>query len=190
MIKIHYYCTDGDGIEYRNLDSDNDLCDVLKLDLQIRTEINFSEELLLQLLMLMELLRAAWLYNKSNYIIAALLYSHLYLFHSNLGGSKYFNNDNGDSYQWQLSTNGTTWQMYLALPYSNATTNTLTITSVTNGMNGFKYRVQLNKIGNSCGLNSNETTLTVYPLPVVNVTLLYDDDLNAITSFNLTVKTM
>jgi hypothetical protein len=35
-------------------------------------------------------------------------------------------------------------------------------------MNGFKYRVQLNKIGNSCGLNSNETTLTVYPLPVVN----------------------
>jgi hypothetical protein len=30
-------------------------------------------------------------------------------------------------------------------PYSNATTNTLTITSVTNGMNGFKYRVQLNK---------------------------------------------
>jgi hypothetical protein len=39
------------------------------------------------------------------------------------------------------------------LPYSNATTNTLTITSVTNGM-GFKYRVQLNKIGNSCGLNS------------------------------------
>jgi hypothetical protein len=71
-------------------------------------------------------------------------------------------------------------------PYSNATTNTLTITSVTNGMNGFKYRVQLNKIGNSCGLNSNETTLTVYPLPVVNdVTIIQcDDDLNAITSFN------
>jgi hypothetical protein len=83
-------------------------------------------------------------------------------------------------------------QMYLILPYSNATTNTLTITSVTNGMNGFKYRVQLNKIGNSCGLNSNETTLTVYPLPVVNdVTIIQcDDDLNAITSFNLTVKTM
>jgi hypothetical protein len=40
------------------------------------------------------------------------------------------------------------------------TTNTLTITSVTNGMNGFKYRVKLNK--NSCGLNSTETT--VYPL--------------------------
>jgi hypothetical protein len=55
--------------------------------------------------------------------------------------------------------------------YSNATTNTLTITSVTNGMNGFKYRVQLNKIGNSCGLNSNETTLTVYPLPLNDITV-------------------
>jgi hypothetical protein len=44
----------------------------------------------------------------------------------------------------------------------------LTITSVTNAMNGFKYRVQLNKSGNSCGLLSSETTLTVYPLPVVD----------------------
>jgi hypothetical protein len=80
-------------------------------------------------------------------------------------------------------------QMYLILHRIQTTTNTLTITSVTNGMNGFKYRVQLNKIGNSCGLNSNETTLTVYPLPVVNdVTIIQcDDDLN-ITSFNLTVK--
>jgi hypothetical protein len=93
--------------------------------------------------------------------------------------------DNGDSYQWQLSTNGTTWaDVSNTAPYSNATTNTLTITSVTNGMNGFKYRVQLNKIGNSCGLNSNETTLTVYPLVVNDVTIIQcDDDLNAITSF-------
>jgi hypothetical protein len=81
---------------------------------------------------------------------------------------QYFIIDNGDTYQWQLSTNGTTWNDIVnnTATYSNATTNTLT--SVTNGMNGFKYRVQLNKIGNSCGLNSNETTLTVYPLPIVN----------------------
>jgi hypothetical protein len=86
-----------------------------------------------------------------------------------------------------MATNGTTWADVSNTAYSNATT--LTITSVTNGMNGFKYRVQLNKIGNSCGLNSNETTLTVYPLPVVNdVTIIQCDDLNAITSFNLTVK--
>jgi hypothetical protein len=40
--------------------------------------------------------------------------------------------------------------------------------------------------------NSAETTLTVYPLPIVNdITVIQcDDDLNAITSFNLTVKTM
>jgi hypothetical protein len=71
-----------------------------------------------------------------------------------------------------IATNGNYPMVQLAdvsntAPYSNATTNTLTITSVTNGMNGFKYRVQLNKIGNSCGLNSNETTLTVYPLQLL-----------------------
>jgi hypothetical protein len=33
--------------------------------------------------------------------------------------------DNGDSYQWQLSTNGTTWaDVSNTAPYSNATTNT------------------------------------------------------------------
>jgi hypothetical protein len=66
--------------------------------------------------------------------------------------------DNGDSYQWQLSTNGTTWA---------DVSNTATVFKCYNKhldyykryqwMNGFKYRVQLNKIGNSCGLNSNET---------------------------------
>ena len=34
--------------------------------------------------------------------------------------------------------------------------------SVTNAMNGYKYRVKLEKNGNSCGLISAETTLTVY----------------------------
>jgi hypothetical protein len=103
-----------------------------------------------------------WLYNtKSNYIIAAPLYTPLPNFTATCELEINISIiDNGDSYQWQLSTNGTTWAVSNTAPYSNATTNTLTITSVTNGMNGFKYRVQLNKIGNSCGLNSNETTLT------------------------------
>ncbi|MGO4818041.1 T9SS type B sorting domain-containing protein [Flavobacterium sp. W22_SRS_FP1] len=98
---------------------------------------------------------------------------------------------NGDSYQWQLSTDGTTWtDISNTAPYSNATTNTLTITSVTNAMDGFKYRVQLNKTGNSCGWVSEKTTLTVYPLPVVNpVTIIQcDDDSDLKTFFNLTVK--
>jgi hypothetical protein len=127
----------------------------------------------------MELLRAALVIQPNpTTLLQLLLYSHLYLISQQPanGKCKYFN-DNGDSYQWQLSTNGTTWADVSNAPYSNATTNTLTITSVTNGMNGFKYRVQLNKIGNSCGLNSNETTLTVYPLPVVNdVTIIQCDD--------------
>jgi hypothetical protein len=74
--------------------------------------------------------------------------------------------------------------------YAGSTTNKLTINSVTNTMNGYKYRVKLDKIGNSCGLLSNDTTLIVYTLPTVNnVTIIQcDDDLDAVTTFNLTVK--
>ena len=97
----------------------------------------------------------------------------------------------GNSYQWQLSIDGISWNTILNnTTYAGVTTNTLAITSVTNAMNGYKYRVQLNKTGNSCGLTSAETTLTVYVLPVVNdITIIQcDDDLDAVTSFNLTVK--
>ncbi|MBG6061518.1 gliding motility-associated-like protein [Flavobacterium sp. CG_9.1] len=97
----------------------------------------------------------------------------------------------GNTYQWQISTNGTTWNTIINnVIYSGATTNTLVITSVKNNMNGYKYRVQLNKVGNSCGLLSDDTTLTVYTLPIVNkVTIIQcDDDLDAVTTFNLTVK--
>jgi gliding motility-associated-like protein len=97
----------------------------------------------------------------------------------------------GNTYQWQLSTNGTNWtDITDNATYSGAATNTLLLTSVTNAMNGYKYRVQLNKIGNSCGLTSDETTLTVYALPVVNdITIIQcDDDLDAVSTFNLTVK--
>ncbi|TDE07638.1 T9SS type B sorting domain-containing protein [Flavobacterium sandaracinum] len=97
----------------------------------------------------------------------------------------------GNTYQWQISTNGTTWNTIINnVIYSGATTNTLVITSVKNTMNGYKYRVLLNKVGNSCGLLSDDTTLTVYTLPTVNnVTIIQcDTDLDAVTTFNLTVK--
>lgn len=97
----------------------------------------------------------------------------------------------GNTYQWEVSTDGVTWTAVSnAVPYSGATTNTLTITNVTTTMNGYKYRVQLNKIGNSCGLLSADTTLTVYALPVVNdVTIIQcDDNLDLFSVFNLTVK--
>ncbi|MFM9988118.1 T9SS type B sorting domain-containing protein [Flavobacterium sp.] len=97
----------------------------------------------------------------------------------------------GNTYQWQVSTDGVTWNNVTnAAPYSGVTTNTLTITSVTNAMNSYKYRVQLNKVGNSCGLLSADAILTVYALPVVNNTTITqcDDDLDAIASINLTVN--
>ena len=100
--------------------------------------------------------------------------------------------DNGvNSYQWQYSSNGTIWNDITNNgTYSGALTNTLTITSVKNTMNGYKYRVKLDKAGNSCGLLSSETSLTVYVLSAVNpVTIIQcDDDLDAITTFNLTIK--
>ncbi len=97
----------------------------------------------------------------------------------------------GNTYQWQLSTDGVNWNnLNDGTTYAGVTTNTLTITNVSNTMNGYKYRVQLNKIGNSCGLTSAETTLSIYALPIVNDTTIIqcDDDLDAISSFNLTVK--
>ena len=97
----------------------------------------------------------------------------------------------GNNYQWQLSTNGVNWtDLTNNATYPDVTANPLNIIGVTNAMNGYKYRVLLNKTGNSCGLASAETTLTIYALPIVNdVTIIQcDDDLNAISTFNLTVK--
>ena len=97
----------------------------------------------------------------------------------------------GNTYQWQLSTDGINWSNLVNDgTYSGVTSNMLVVNSVTNSMNGYKYRVQLNKIGNSCGLTSSETTLTVNVLPIVNdITIIQcDNDLDAISTFNLTVK--
>ncbi|MFV8325465.1 T9SS type B sorting domain-containing protein [Flavobacterium sp. ZS1P14] len=97
----------------------------------------------------------------------------------------------GNTYQWQVSTDGTTWNnISNNTIYSGVTTNILSLKSLTNAMNGYKYRVKLEKTGNSCGVISSETTLTVYPLPVVNeVTIVQcDDDTDGFSDFNLTVK--
>ena len=95
------------------------------------------------------------------------------------------------SFQWQVSTNGTLWNTIINnATYSGVTTKTLTIYNVSNAINGYKYRVQLNRIGNVCGLLSADTTLSIYPLPIVNnVSIVQcDDDLDGFTSFNLTIK--
>lgn len=96
----------------------------------------------------------------------------------------------GNTYQWQISTGGSWTDIVDNTTYSGTTTNTLSIATVSNAMSGNKYRVKLNKTGNSCGLISAETALVIYALPVVNDIKIVqcDDNLDAITSFNLTVK--
>ena len=97
----------------------------------------------------------------------------------------------GNTYQWQLSTDGVSWNNLINdATYADVTTKTLLITGVSNAMNGYKFRVQLRKIGNSCGLTSTDTVLTVYALPVVNDISIIQcgADLLGYSTFNLTVK--
>ncbi|MGO4904366.1 T9SS type B sorting domain-containing protein [Flavobacterium sp. W20_MBD1_R3] len=97
----------------------------------------------------------------------------------------------GNTYQWEVSTNGSNWNPIInSTVYSGATSNTLLIDPVIKIMNGYKYRVKLEKTGNSCGLISAETTLIITNLPAVtNTTIVQcDDDLDGYSNFNLTVK--
>lgn len=73
------------------------------------------------------------------------------------------------TYQWQVSTNGTTWSnISNGGVYSNATTATLTITGSTMTMNSYKYRCITS---NTCGTtNSASQTLTVKPSPTISGT--------------------
>ena len=101
--------------------------------------------------------------------------------------------DNGGSnYQWQISTDGTNWaNLTNNATYSNVTTNKLTINQVHHSMNGYQYRVELTKTGNSCGLKSDAATLTVYALPILLASVdlkQCDTDSDGISDFNLTEK--
>jgi hypothetical protein len=97
ILKYTITDTDGDGIaNYRDLDSDNDLCSDVFLNLQIRTEINFLEELFLQLLMLMGCLHERhWLYNTKSklHYCSSIVFTPLPNFTATCNGKcKYFNN--------------------------------------------------------------------------------------------------
>lgn len=101
----------------------------------------------------------------------------------------------GNTYQWQLSTdNGTTWNnLANNAIYSNVTTNTLSVNNITVAMSAYKYRVRLDKTGNSCGLLSDEISLSILSLPVVTspITIVEcdkDTTLDGITTINLTLN--
>lgn len=98
-----------------------------------------------------------------------------------------------DSYQWQISTDGgvTFTNLVNNATYSGCTTISLLITSVSPLWDGYKYRVLLGKIGNSCGLLSAAGTLHTFALPVITSPVTYkqcDDNLDGLSIFNLTLK--
>jgi gliding motility-associated-like protein len=97
-----------------------------------------------------------------------------------------------DTYQWQVSTDGIIWNSIIDnTTYSGSSTNTLTINGVINSMNNYKYRVALSKVGNICGLLSNEVLLTIQPLPIVTPILSLvqcETDIDGFSNFNLTEK--
>ncbi len=187
--------TDADGIRnYRDLDSDKDLCsDVIEAGF---TDANNDGEfgnspITVDLKGLV--IGAPYTTPNPYYLISAPI---VITNQPNVAPTCELENatitlvDNCDTYQWQLFTGGSWIDIVDNVTYSGSTTNTLLLTSVTNAMNGNKYRVQLNKTGNSCGLISDETALVVYALPVViDVTIIQcDDDLDLKTLFNLTIK--
>ncbi|MFN8242996.1 MAG: zinc-dependent metalloprotease family protein [Ferruginibacter sp.] len=76
------------------------------------------------------------------------------------------------TYQWQESTNGGgTWNNIAnGGVYSNAGTNTLTLTGVTPSMNNNQYRCVVTGLAPCGSLNSTAATLTVSPRPAVTLT--------------------
>ncbi|MFN8242993.1 MAG: hypothetical protein U0X40_02965 [Ferruginibacter sp.] len=93
------------------------------------------------------------------------------------------------SYQWQESTNGGgTWNNIInGGIYSGATTNTLTLTGVTAGMNSYQYRCVVT--GSCPAINSNAATLTVNTAPAVTTSPANSTICNAQnTSFSVTAS--
>ncbi|MHB0756448.1 T9SS type B sorting domain-containing protein [Polaribacter sp. M15] len=73
-----------------------------------------------------------------------------------------------DTFQWELSTDGTTWNTISDdAIYSGSTTNSLQITNTSLNFNSNQYRVILNRSGNACTETSNSITLTVNPIPIL-----------------------
>jgi len=191
--------TDSDGIKnYRDLDSDNDLCnDVIEAGFT-STNNNTLGNLFPPIVNTNGVVTShtsGYTTPNSNYSIAApIIITNQPIVPPtclNQNTSITISDNGGNSYQWQVSTNGTTWNNLTNNgSYSGAISNKLNINTVSQTMNGYKYRVILNKTGNSCGLISNETTLTILALPVVNnISIIQcDDDLDAKSTFNLTVK--
>ncbi|SDX27043.1 T9SS type B sorting domain-containing protein [Flavobacterium degerlachei] len=191
--------TDADGIKnYREIDSDNDLCnDVIEAGfLDPNNDGLLGNNPIVVNTTGVVTSGMAYSSPNLNYITAAPI---VITTQPNVAPTCELENakieivDNGgNTYQWQVSSNGTSWSNVINNAiYSGAQLSTLSITRVTNAMNGYKYQVLLSKTGNSCGLTSDATTLRILALPVIAspVTLVQcDDDGDGFSDFNLTEK--
>jgi gliding motility-associated-like protein len=95
-----------------------------------------------------------------------------------------------NSYQWQISSdNGVTWTNLVNNAFFQGTnTISLQINNAQTNINNNRFRVLLNKNGNTCGKFSNHAVLTVLPTPIVNTPITLkqcDNDTDGITNFNL-----
>jgi hypothetical protein len=69
------------------------------------------------------------------------------------------------TYQWQVSTNG--GATFTDVP--GGTSQTLTLTNITQTMNNYQYRVRFTSAACASTALSNAATLTVNPLPIVTI---------------------
>ncbi|MFE3847524.1 T9SS type B sorting domain-containing protein [Flavobacterium sp. LB3P45] len=199
--KLNYIVTDTDSdgnFNYIDLDSDNDLCnDVTEAGF---TDPNFdgllgNNPITINTNGIVKSGSNGYTVPNSNYITAGLIIITSQPQNKSqcvLQNVSITNASNADTFQWQVSTDGILWNNIVNNSiYSNSNTNSLLITSVSASMNGYQYRVILNKTGNSCGLTSSSATLTTLALPVVANSIILkqcDDDTDGISDFNLTQK--
>ncbi|MCA0933195.1 gliding motility-associated C-terminal domain-containing protein [Lutimonas saemankumensis] len=83
------------------------------------------------------------------------------------GGSVTFDvTASADTYQWEESTDGTTWNDVVdGGDYSGATTASLTISNVGVGMLGYSYRVRVNNIAFACDPVTTSDSALIVSLP-------------------------
>lgn len=191
--------TDADGIRnFRDLDSDNDLCnDVIEAGFTDGDGDGLLGNNLLTVNTKGIVISGTNGYTvpNSNYITAGLIIITSQPQNKSqciLQNVSFTIASNADTFRWQVSTDGISWNNIVNNSiYSNVNTNSLVISGTTASMNGYQYRVNLNKTGNSCGLTSSSATLTTLALPVVANSIILkqcDNDTDGISDFNLTEK--
>ncbi|HSD08364.1 T9SS type B sorting domain-containing protein, partial [Flavobacterium sp.] len=200
--KLNYNIADTDGNgdhNYIDLDSDNDLCnDVIEAGF---SDPNFDGQLgnspvLVDAYGIVTSRTDGYTSPNNNYIVAVPIIITTQPKNQSvceLQNASITIESNADSFKWQLSTDGgNNWSdLTNNVIYSGTNTNSILVTKVIPVMNGYQYRVILNKNNNSCGLTSEAATLSILSLPTLNSPISIvqcDDDTDRITNFNVTEK--